>query len=152
MAAVVMGLLGLYAVTKIPQTTPAIMNTPAPTSVAQLPPMDKYNPAKNDLIRPKAWTYDPRRIGVTARVANTKTKGGYPQERFLGTDAVDNPRALWKNQQYRDTSVQQIASYHSVHPILDNTYWNKGVHPHPRINSLGNPQYYYVPPVTSSPV
>lgn len=150
MALVVLGLLGFYAYTQ--RSSPTNLSAPGPKIPAELPPTDRYNPAANDLIKPPAWTYDPLKIGYNDKVTTRRVKGQYPMEKHLGAENVNNPSALWKTQTTRDVFVQQQTAYSPINFFLDNAYWSKGVAPHPRINSLGNPEYVYVRPYSSSPV
>lgn len=150
MALIALGLVGLYAYSQ--RTPKPNLNQPAPTVPAELPPINRYNPAANDLIKPPAWTYDPLRIGYNDKVTSRNVKGQYPVEKHLGPENVNRPNALWKSQTTRDIYVQQQTAYAPINYFLDNTYWSKGVAPHPRIKSLGSPAYRYVAPVTKSPV
>lgn len=152
MALAVLAGLGLYAWWRRPPPSSGIVGKDRPTSAIELPPMNRLNPAANDTIRPKAWTYDPRRIGYTDPVRAGRIFADYRQEKFLGPDGIDNPTALWKSQKSRDLYVQSQSAYWNDHVFLDNNFKAKGVAPHARINFLGNPQYYHVPPVSRSPV
>lgn len=152
MALAVLAGLGIYAYMRRPPPTSGIVGKDKPTSAIELPPIDRFNPAANDTIRPKAWTYDPLRIGYTDPVRAGRIFADYKQEKFLGVDAVEKPNALWKSQKSRDLYVQQQTAYWNDHVFLDNNFKLKGVAPHARINFLGNPTYHYVRPVSSSPV
>lgn len=150
MALLVLGLLGFYAYY---QRSPAPnLSAPPPKNPLDLPPINRNNPAANDLIKPPSWTYDPLRIGYNDKVTARRVKGQYPMEKHLGPENVDRSSALWKSQTTKDIFVQQQTAYSPINYFLDNTYWSKGVAPHPRIKSLGDPTYQYVKPYSTSPV
>jgi len=122
-----------------------------PTDPATLPPLNIFNPAANDTIRPRADQYDPRRIGYTVRANTRNVKGAYPGERRIGPEAADKANALHRRQIVQDTFVQQQGAYITDHFLLEPTYYKTGMKPYPRINSLGNPKYKSFPPRTSAP-
>lgn len=117
-----------------------------PTDTSNLPPMNIFNPATNDTIRPRADQYDPRRIGYTVRINTRNVKGDYPQERRIGAEAADKPYALHRRQAIQDAYVQQQGAYIAEHPFLEPVYWNTGVKAPRKINSLGNPAYKRIIP------
>lgn len=117
-----------------------------PTNPSTLPPMNIFNPATNDIIRPRADQYDPRRIGYTVRMNTHNVKGDYPEEKKLGPEAASKSNALHRRQAVQDAYVQQQGAYIREHPFLDQTFWPTGVKPHPKINSLGNPSYKRIIP------
>lgn len=143
--------LGLYAYVQRPAIF-SNLSKPAPTSAAQLPPMNRYNPAANDLIKPPSWTYNPSRIGYNDPVRAANVKGAYPQEKYLSDQSIDSPFAIYKTQKFRDVYVQQQTANTPIHNFLDNNFKDKGVKPIQAIRTLGNPTYTYVRPVTRSPV
>lgn len=124
----------------------------APTNINTLPPIDPQNPAKNDVIRPKATWYDPLRIGYTQRWNAKYVKGDYSQEKYLSPDTAYSRSNPVKNARTQDLWVQSQGAYIQEDMRLDNNFWAKGVKPHPLIKSLGNPTYSYVRPYASSPV
>lgn len=122
-----------------------------PTTTATLPPLNIFNPAANDTIRPKASQYDPRRIGYTVRTNTRNVKGDYPEERRIGPEAASKSNALHRRQIVQDTYVQQQGAYIMDHFLLEPTYYKTGVKPFPKINSLGNPNYKPFAPRTRAP-
>ncbi len=152
MALLVLGGLAYYYWANKPQPNHSLSQQ-KPTSVAQLAPMDRLHPSKNDMIRPPSWTYDPRKIGFTSSI-RSNVRGDYPDERYLSDQSVSKENALWKRQDVRDIYVQQQTAYWTDHPFLEpQPYGKRSVFPHPRIKPLGNPRYTrYVPPPKSSPV
>jgi hypothetical protein len=123
-----------------------------PKSVSSLPPIDKWNPAKNDLIRPMGWTYDPTQIGDISRMNTTRAIGPYSIERHIGPEAASDPYALHRSQAFKDKFVQQQLGVVNISRLLDNNFKDKGVRPHSRIKDLGYPHDQYVAPYTVSPV
>lgn len=124
----------------------------APSDIDKLPPINPQNPAANDVIRPKSWTYDPLRIGYTQRWNAKRTLGDYRQERRISDTAAYRANAPFKNPRTQDIFVQSQSAYINDEMILDNNFWYKGVQPHPLIKKLGDPRYGYVKPLTRSPV
>lgn len=151
MALVVLLGLGLYAFTQRPANVPDF-NKPAPKNPLALPPLNRYHPSANDVIRPPSFTYNPMKIGYSDPIRAANVKSAYPQEKHLSDQSLDSPYPLYKTQKYRDIYVQQQTANWPLHNFLDNNFKNKGVKPQQAIRSLGNPQYVYVPPVTRSPV
>lgn len=123
----------------------------APTTPSQTPPMNIYNPAANDIIRVKATTYDPLRIGETVRTKTNNFKGDYRLEKYIGPEAASRSNALHRRQSIQDMFVQQQGAYILDEQRLDPVYWKTGVKPHARINSNGDPGYKRVAPLTYSP-
>lgn len=152
MAAYLLALaIGAYAL-KPPANTSAVnIDAPAPTTAGQLPPVDRYNPWLNDLTRPKQQVgFNPINTGYTART-NNYVKGPYPYEKYLGIGQVDTPGALWKQQNAQDDFVRRQIEMIPTPYFLDYNFIKQGVSPPSRIRSLGNPEYTYVPPLTTSP-
>jgi len=148
---VAVGAIAAYLIYENRRTTRSFPGTLAPVSPAQLPPIDPQNPAKNDTIRPKAWTYDPLRIGYTQRWNAKTVKGDYRMERRISDTAADRATGLHKNQTVQDIFVQQQGAYINDEQILDNHFWAKGVRPHSLIRSGGRPGYSRVPAYATSP-
>ncbi len=143
--------LGIYAYLQRPAPVQDL-SKPAPTNALALPPINRYHPSANDLIKPPSWTYNPRRIGYTDPVRAANVKAAYPHEKHLSDQSLDSPFPLYKTQQFRDVYVQQQTANVPLHNFLDNNFKDKGVKPVQAIRSLGDPTYRYVPPVTRSPV
>lgn len=123
----------------------------APTTPAALPPVDRLQPSKNDIIRPpdyyRGMGRDPlRQVGYVERVNGGNVKGDYPYEKYLGVAAVDHPFALHRRQDYQDAFVQQQRAYINDNYFIDPAYWNRGVKPYRKINSSGNPTYLRIAP------
>lgn len=127
-------------------------NEMEPNNPSELPPMDKYNPAKNDLIQPKAWWYDPNQIGDVSRLNSDHVYGPYPEERYIGPEAAYDQYSLIRSQNYKDKFVQQQLGVINDRRELDNNFKDKGLAPHPRILDLGYPFDEYVPAPTKPPV
>ena len=152
MAGIGLMMVGLYAWWNRPVIR-TVLNQPKPNNPGALPPIDPYNPSKNDMIRPPSWTYDPlRQLGRTERFRAKPTAFPYPQERYLSEESLSSDAALYKTQQFREAYQQQQAAYNPVHRFLDPVYWNTGVKPPSRIRSSGHPAYLHVPPYTISSV
>lgn len=151
MAALALMALGAYALWNRPPPTSTVASS-KPTNPLALPPIDKYNPAKNDMIRPQSWTYDPLlQIGYNSRVRAKPVKGPYPQEKYLSEESRSQPNPLWKGRRFTDAYIQQQDAYTPLPFILDPVYWNTGVQPPSRIRSAGDPTLYRVPAYSSSP-
>lgn len=123
----------------------------APTNINTLPPIDPQNPAKNDVIRPKATWYDPLRIGYTQRWNAKYVKGDYSQEKYLSEETAYRKNGPLKKANTQDLWVQSQGAYIQQDMRLDNNFWYKGVKPHSRIRHSGSPGYSYVPPYTTRP-
>lgn len=153
MSLVVVAAIAAYLITQSRKANPGprLPGELAPTRPSQLPPIDPQNPAKNDIIRPKAWLFDPLRIGYTQRWNAKTVRGDYRQERLISDTAAYRSNALFKNQRAQDIFVQQQGAYINDEQILDNNFWYKGVKPHRLIISSGSPEYTPVRPLKCSP-
>ncbi len=143
--------IGAYLYTSRQQQQTLFPGNLAPTNINRLPPIDPQNPAKNDVIRPPSYLYDPLRIGYTQRWNAKYVKGDYSQEKYLSEETAYRRNGPLKKQSTQDMWVQSQGAYIQEDMRLDNNFWYKGVKPHSKIRTSGNPTYEYVPPYTTRP-